>query len=239
MQITSRLLPIAALLTVCASAAYGQPTPDASGHWQGAIQAPDRIVDIEIDLATEGTGQLVGAFTQLGNNIRGLPLAAVTQDGRSLKLVLRAGTGGGVFTGKLSADGKTIDGDFVTDEGGYTVPFSIKHTGPARLPPAPKNAAIAKEFEGQWSGAIELGERRMRVSLTLANETDGSSVGTIASPDGGHLSLPVAITQQGSSLTLEVVSVGARFTGTLNAAGTEIAGEWEQGGGSLPLTLRR
>jgi hypothetical protein len=239
MQIASRMLSVAVLLTMCASAASGQSTPNASGHWQGAIQAPDRIVDIEIDLATSGTGQLVGAFTQLGNNIRGLPLAAVTQDGHSLKLVLRAGSGGGVFTGKLSADGKKIDGDFVTNEGGYTVPFTLNHAGEARIPPEPKNEAIAKEFEGLWTGAMELGERRMRVSLTLTNRPDGTSVGTVASADGGDLSLPVAITQQGSSLTVEVVSVGARFTGTLNAAGTEIAGEWRQGGGSLPLTLRR
>jgi hypothetical protein len=32
---------------------------------------------------------------------------------------------------------------------------------------------------------------------------------------------------------------GGAFKGEINAAGTELSGEWTQGGGSLPLKLKK
>jgi hypothetical protein len=212
---------------------------DPSGHWEGAIQAPDMLVNVEIDLAKDGKEQLTGTFTQPDDRVKGFPLSSVTVEGRSVRFVLRAGSGGGTFTGTLSADGKTMDGDFVTNEGGFTLPFTLNRTGEARIAAAPKSAPIGKEIEGVWTGALDLGAREMRVVVTMANQPDGTATGTIVSPDESGVAMPIAMTQEGTSLTIEVASVGGSFVGTLNAAGTEIAGTWKQGPSSLPLTLRR
>jgi hypothetical protein len=72
----------------------------------------------------------------------------------------------------------------------------------------------------------------------MSNQPDGTASGTIVSPDGTGVEVPVAITQKASNLTIDVVSVGASFAGVLNAAGTELAGTWKQGSSSLPLTFR-
>jgi len=53
------------------------------------------------------------------------------------------------------------------------------------------------------------------------------------------LRLPLAITQQSSRVTLDSVVVAGSFSGALNAAGTELAGTWTEGGKSLPLTFQR
>jgi hypothetical protein len=234
-----RMLMITTLVLTSMPALDAQTGVDPSGHWEGTIQAPDRLVSVEIDLARNSRGQLAGTFTQPGDNVKGLPFATVVQEGRSVKLLLRAGSGGGTFTSTLSADGKTLEGDFIMNEGGYVLPFSATRDGDARIAPEPKSPPIEKAFEGTWSGALDVRGQQLRVSVTLANQPDGTATGAIAIVDGSGVSIPVAIAQEGPHLTLDVVSISATFAGTMNAAGTEIAGAWKQGGVSLPLTWRR
>jgi hypothetical protein len=238
MRSLHRLLVIVALLLLPRPALLAQPGVDPSGHWEGAIQAPDMTVDIEIDLAKDGKGVLAGTFSQPGQAIKGLPLSTLVIEGRTIRFELRPGEGGGSFKGVLSDDG-SMSGDFVMNQGGYSLPFMLKRTGDARIAPVPKGAPIAKALEGVWKGTLDLGARQMRIVVTMANQADGTSTGTIVSPDGSGVEIPIAMTEKSSSLTIDVVSVGASFVGTLNTAGTAIAGTWTQGASSLPLTLRR
>ena len=73
----------------------------------------------------------------------------------------------------------------------------------------------------------------------MANRPDGTSVASIVNVDQG-LEIPVsAITQAGSSVTLEIKSISGSYTGSVNGAGTELAGTFSQGAGSVPLTFRK
>jgi hypothetical protein len=103
----------------------------------------------------------------------------------------------------------------------------------------PKNPPIGKELEGVWNGTLESGEKKLRLILKMANQPGGTAAGTIVSPDGSGVEIPVAIKQQASNLTIDVPSVGISYAAVLNAAGTELAGTWEQAGGSQQLTLHR
>jgi len=141
------------------------------------------------------------------------------------------------FQGKLSADGASMSGDVA--QAGYSIPFTLTRTGDPRIAPVPKNPPIGKELEGTWNGALDLGERQMRLVLRMSNQPDGTATGTIVSPDGSGVEIPIAMRQNGSSLTVDVVSVGASYVGVLNAAGTELAGTWTQGSSGLPLTFTR
>jgi hypothetical protein len=223
-----------------ATPALAQPAVGPVGHWEGSIEAPDRSVSIAVDLAPNDKGLLAGTFSEPVENINGLPLATVTVTGRSIELVLKpGGSGGGTFRGTLSADGQSIAGDFLTAEGGFLVPFTLTRTGEARIAPPPRSSAVAKALEGRWEGAIAVGERRMRLALRMTNHPDGTATGSIASLDRGGIEIPVAMTQNGATLIVDVPSVGSSWTGTLDAAGTELVGEWKQGSTSLPLTLKR
>lgn len=79
----------------------------------------------------------------------------------------------------------------------------------------------------------------MRLVLTLSNQPDGTATGRVVSLDEGGLQLPVAITQRGSSVTLLFAAASSTFSGSVNAAGTELAGTWTRKSSSLPLTFTR
>jgi hypothetical protein len=236
MRTSIGLLIAAALLVVPASSLRAQSAVDPSGHWEGTIQAANTPVKVEIDLAKNGKGEPAGTFGQPAQGVKGLPLSTVTVDGGSVRFVVKGGPDPATFQGKLSADGASMSGEVA--QAGYSIPFTLTRTGDARMTPVPKNAPIGKDLEGTWNGTLDLGEKPMRIVLKMSNQSDGTASGTIASPDGTGVEIPVAITQKASSLTIDVVSVGASFVGVLNAGGTELVGTWTQGTSALPLTLR-
>src|SRR5437868_275798 len=104
-----------------------QTAADPSGHWEGAVRAPFGELGMEVDLARNGKGEFAGTYTNLEGNLKGFPLASVAVEGKSVRFVLKAGSGGGTFDGVLSAEAKSISGDFLI--GGNLVPFSLTRTG--------------------------------------------------------------------------------------------------------------
>jgi hypothetical protein len=238
----SRLLAAASLLLVSALPLLAQTAPDPSGHWTGAIHVPpfngagSREVAVEIDLAQNAAGALIGTFSQPGQPVNGLPLSGVTADGRSISFEVKASEGGGVFRGTMT-EAAAISGEFTTAAGGFTIPFDLKRTGDARIAPVPKSAAIDPSFEGTWNGALDVGGKRERIVLKMTNHPDGTSTGTLRDLDGSNVEIPIAITQQASRLTIDVAIVSGTYTGMLGGAG--IDGTWKQGPLSLPLTFTR
>jgi hypothetical protein len=198
---------------------------------------PNREVSIEVDLAKNARGELAGTFSNPARNLKGFPLASVTVEGNAIRLLIKANSGGGTFEGVLSGDGRSMSGTFNTTEGGYSIPFGLTRTGDARIEAAATSAPIGKELEGTWHGALVANGKQVRLVLTLSNHPDGT--GSILQVDEG-LDVPIAtITQKASSLTLDITAVGGSYSGTLNADGTELAGTWNEGQVSLPLTFRR
>ena len=233
------LLCLLAVLFLLPPLLHAQPAVDPSGHWEGVIQVPNKDVKVEIDLAKNTKGALAGTFANADEGLKGIPLSTIAVEGRTVTFELKAGSGGGTFRGQIPADGQSMSGDFVTAEGNHSLPFSLTRTGEARIAPAPKSAPIGKELEGTWNGALTLGEKQMRLVLKMANQPDGTAAGTIRSLDGSNVEIPVGMQQKASSVTVDVVSVGASFVATLNDKGTELAGTWTQGKTVLPLTFRR
>jgi hypothetical protein len=233
----THLLAIAALLLLPAPL-LAQPAVDPSGHWEGTIQPqPNTEVKVEIDLARNGKGELAGTFGQPTQGVKGLPLSTVAVEARSVRFVVKGGPDAATFGGVLSADGRSISGD--VNQAGYSIPFTLTRTGDARIAPVPKSAAIGKELEGTWHGTLDVNGQQMRLIVKMANQPDGTAAGTIVSPDGSGVEVPIAMTQKGSILTIDVTSVGATYSGVLNATGTELTGTWTQQSSALPLTLRK
>jgi len=233
-----RCIVVCVLLFLPAPASFAQaPAADPSGHWEGAVAIPDNAVTIEMDITKNAAGAFAGTFGQPAQNVRGLPLSSVTVDGRAVRIVLKAGVEASTFSATLSEDGKTLSGEVV--QGGHALPFTMTRIGDAKFTPAPRSAAIAKEFEGTWNGALDVGGRQMRLILKVANQPDGTATGSIASPDGSGIEIAIGMTQKDKNLTVDVPSINASFAGVLGAEGTELTGAWTQAGSSLPLTLKK
>ena len=227
----------AAAILLSAPFLHSQAAIDPSGHWEGPIHAPFGEMNIQIDLAKNANGDLAGTFSNAARNLKGFPLAQVAVEDRSVRLLLNATSGGGVFEGIL--DGASLSGEFITAEGGYRVPFKLVRTGDARFEPPSKSAPIGAELEGSWNGAMDINGVHLRLVLTLANQPAGASSGKLVDLDQA-LEVPITkIVQNGSSLVFDLKSVGASYSGSLNAEGSELAGTYTEGTAAIPVIFRR
>jgi hypothetical protein len=214
---------------------FAQAAVDPTGHWEGSVKLPAQDLRIAVDIFRNAKGELQATFGEPDRGVKGLPFTTVGVTGRSVRLVLKTAEAVSSFVGEISTDGKTLSGD--ASQGGEAAPFQLAHKGEPQIAPAPKNAAVAKELEGTWNGALELGDRRMRIVLKLQNQPDGTASGTVMSPDGSGIEIPISVAQKGANVSLEASSVGASFAGLLN--GAELHGTWTQQGQTLPLVFRR
>ncbi|MEO8426891.1 MAG: hypothetical protein ABI651_07250, partial [Verrucomicrobiota bacterium] len=97
-----------------------------------------------------------------------------------------------------------------------------------------------RDLAGSWAGKLAIGKVELRLVLKVAKSTDGSYTATIDSPDQGAKDIPVtSILYNDPALQLELEGLAAAYRGSLNKAATEISGNWEQGGRTLPLAFRR
>jgi hypothetical protein len=220
------------LLLFAASAAGAQSSIDPSGHWKGTIEIPNSSTAFELDLTRSGRAELAGTFTA-ADAVR-VPLLKVTLDGRHLTFYGRSDQ---QFQADVASDGASMSG--TASVNGYALPFTMARTGEATFDAPPTFPAVTKELAGVWKGTLEAVGRELRLVMTIANQTDGTAIGRMTSVDEGGLTLFLAVSQRGANVTVESRGIVSSFTGTLNAAGTELSGTWSQRGLSVPLTLTR
>lgn len=225
---------------IVAGASISAQTPvDPTGHWEGAIQVPNKEVQIAVDLMKNSDGVLTATFTRTGGKLSGFPLMNVAASGKSVRFAIVATSGGGAFDGTLSDDAKTITGTFNTTEGGYTIPFTLTRTGEPRIAPPIRNAAVGKELEGTWNGTLDVNGKPSRLVLTIANQRDATAKADMVFLDLSGMAIAIGIEQEGTSVTLDLKPIGGSFAGTLNAASNELTGAFATEGITLPLTFRR
>jgi uncharacterized protein len=92
---------------------------------------------------------------------------------------------------------------------------------------------------GSWLGALEVNAgMALRLALDVT-ETDGKLTAILDSIDQ-NAKIPVTtVSVNANEVQLECASISGSFRGSFSANGSEIAGTWSQGGGSLPLTFKR
>lgn len=101
-------------------------------------------------------------------------------------------------------------------------------------------AAQGGSIDGLWQGALDAGGVTLRLALHVTKTDDGKLSGTMDSLDQGANGIPIdSITLNGDTVRLEIRKIGGSYEGTLNGAGTQIAGQWTQGGAALPLIFER
>ena len=112
---------------------------------------------------------------------------------------------------------------------------------PAESTPGDDKPVATKSVEGSWEGQVLVTPQiSLRITLDLTKAKDGSLSGTWGSPDQGAKGLPLeSLNFADGTLTFSAKTAKASYTGKMNASGTEIAGEWSQGGKAFVLDLKR
>lgn len=99
-------------------------------------------------------------------------------------------------------------------------------------------AASAQDITGTWQGTLQAG-RDLRTVFRITT-ADGGLRAVMFSIDQSPQGIAVSsLSVEGSTVRMTITPIGGAFEGRLSADGTSIEGTFSQGGGSLPLTLRK
>ena len=80
---------------------------------------------------------------------------------------------------------------------------------------------------------------KLRLLFQITTTPDGLQA-TLNSLDQGGGAIPCSsVTRDGAKLTLEFTNIGGKFSGTFDKEFKALEGTWSQGGGSLPLVLKK
>ena len=221
------------LSLLAASSAHAQTAPDLSGHWKGTIEIPNQATDFELDIARNTSGQYYGTVTT-GTDKATIPLKHVAFEGRRLMFYARTDQ---PMEAVVVDSGTSAIGTATLS--GYALPFSMGRTGEAKVEPQPTSPAVTKALEGTWKGTLVGSSASYHLVVTITNGPDGRATATSVSVDEGGMLLPLTVAQDGSNVKFQSRGVSIGWAGVLNAAGTELAGTFTQGGTSVPLTFTR
>lgn len=93
---------------------------------------------------------------------------------------------------------------------------------------------------GDWNGVLSTGGGSLRVVIHVVQDKDGTLTATMDSPDQGATGIAIStISFNQPNLHFEIQRFASSYDGKINKDNSEIAGEWRQGGASLPLTFKR
>ena len=98
----------------------------------------------------------------------------------------------------------------------------------------------ASNLQGLWEGSLAVNTVTLRLVLKVDKTPNGDYTATLDSVDQGAADIPVKdLSLSNRTVRLQLASLQARYEGDLNWRGTEMSGQWHQGRGSIPLTLKR
>jgi len=221
---------IFAVLTMAATLAYGQ---DITGDWQGTLSAGGAELRLVLHLTKAPDGSLkatLDSIDQPGGN--GIPVSSITLKDSQLHVGIDAVHG--TYDGKVAPDAKTISGTWTQSQ---PLPLEFKRAAaPIKTEHKP---ATPSDIDGAWMGSLATGAVKLRVVFHIVNTEDGLTA-TLDSPDQGAKGVPTtSVTRNGGNLAIDVKSIGGSFAGAISPDLSSIDGKWTQGGGTLPLLLKK
>lgn len=225
------ILTTGALLLTATAIAQECP----KGHFSGSIEVPNQTLKIEVDLDKTSKGW-IGSISMPEQGASGLPLGSITSKEGKCIFIIKGAPGEPTFTAAVSAEGKTLAGEFTQGPGAF--PFNMTRTGEAKVDVIKASPAVPKEFVGKWTGTLEAGQS-LRLELTIVNSPEGATAELLSIDQGGAGIAVSSIEVKGTKLVLGVKAIAGGYKAEINKEGTELAGEWTQAGQGLPLKLTK
>jgi len=205
---------------------------DIAGDWHGALDTGMGELRLVLHISKSADGSLTSTLDSVDQKANGIPVASTTL--KDSKLSLDVAPVHGTYEGKVAPDGNSISGTWTQ---GQALPLEFKR-GPLPATAEPKPAKPS-DIDGAWMGSLDTGSIKLRVVFHIVNSADGLTA-TMDSPDQGMKGLPTtSVTRDGSTLKIEAKKLGGVFEGKISSDLSTIDGNWSQGGGTMPLVLKR
>ena len=198
------------------------PASQIVGDWQGVLQAGDQKLHLVLHITQTSDGALKASLDSIDQGANGIPINEISFQGGTLSFSSAAV--GGSYKGKLNVATSQIEG---TWSQGQPLPLNFKR------------AVRASEIDGSWLGTLDASGQKLRLLFQITNTAEGLHASLNSLDQGSGAISASSIAHDGAKLTIEVKSINGAFSGTLNKELTTIEGTWTQGGGSLPLVLKK
>jgi uncharacterized protein len=220
------LISLFALASGCAVRAQ-----DIAGDWQGTLKDGASELRLVVHITKDDNGALKASMDSIDQAANGIPISSISL--KDSKLSFTSAAVQGSYEGTVNKDATEIAGTW-----SQGTPLPLNFTRAAKRAEGEKPVKPS-DIDGTWAGVIDTGTSKLRIVFHITNTADGLAA-TIDSPDQGAKGLPVTIvTRNGSALKLELKQAGAVFEGKIDDNLTTIDGTWSQGGGSVPLIVKR
>lgn len=218
-------------LLICATG-YAACAQDVAGDWQGILKVGSSELRLVVHITKDDGAGLKANLDSPDQGANGIPISSISL--RDSKLSFTSTTLHASYEGTVNKDATEITGTFTQ---GTPLPLDLKRA--PKLPQTEQKLAKPSDIDGTWAGAMDAGSFKLRVVFHITNTADGLAA-TMDSPDQGVNGVPVtAVNRNGSTLKLELKQSGGVFEGKFDESLATIDGAWTQGGGSVPLILKR
>lgn len=203
-----------------------------AGDWHGTLSAGGSELRLVLHITAAKDGGLTATLDSVDQGANGIPVTSVALKDSKLSLVVDAVHG--TYDGTVNKDASAIDG---TWSQGQPMELNFKRGGFAAKP-APKPAA-ATDIDGTWLGTLDAGTIKLRILFKIVNTADGLTA-QMQSPDQSPSWIDASsVTRSGSTLTIEIKTIGGTFEGKIAPDLGSMDGTFTQMGNPLPLTVKR
>lgn len=205
---------------------------DPAGHWEGTAEIPGITLRLVVDLSNDH-GTWRGSATLPEFSVAQAPLAEIATKGADVAFSIPEKLGGLQFKGRLTSTGD-LSGDL--QQAGNSARLVLHRTGASQWevpkPPTP----LPKDYEGEWTGQVQLQTRVAEIRMTLANKDGAPSLQFHLGPQ----EFPAMVAaMEGPYLTVRWKQAAIAIEGKLNKGTGEIEAIWERVSFQSPFVLRR
>lgn len=217
----------AALAVLSACSLYAQ---DVAGDWHGTLKVGPIEMGIQLHIVKADKG-LTASMDSPDQGIRGMAVDSISLEGSDLKFAV--GAVQVTYAGKVSPDGKSIDGTLTQ---GQAMPLDLTRGNFAVVQHKPGKPS---DIDGDWKGALQTPNGNLRIVFHIVNTADGLTA-TADLPDVGGTGLPVAnVTRTGQTLKMDMKQMGGGFEGDISPDLKTITGNFSAAGNKIAMVLTR
>lgn len=233
-------------MLLCSAIVSGAATTnDVSGNWSGTLEVGAMKLRVIFKIKMAADSVLTAKMDSIDQGARDIPVDVVTLKDKTLRMEVKSVSG--VYEGTLDATGNKATGQWkqgpqvlplvLEKKQGTDSALEVEKLSPTDLA-ANKQAAL--KVAGTWSGALTTGMANLRLRLNISKSSTGNATGTLDSLDQGANGIPLsAITLKDGKVRFEALGIGGVFEGKLATDGYTLAGQWQQGGQTLPLEFKK
>ena len=232
------LLGLIFLLALPLVSVQAQTPAGAAGRWVGSIDVGGGKLGFMVNLTQKSATEWTGTISIPAQGMKDAAISQVTVKGEQLSFVLPEVPGKPAFTGKLSTDSQTITGELA--QGGQTFPFQLAREGKETSSETPAKGVPGTGIAGKWQGTLDAGGATLRLVFKVTKTAEENFTVMLDSLDQNVSDIKAdSATTKDKLLHCEWKRLGAVYEGKLSEDGAELTGEFQQGGMSFPLTLKR